>query len=158
MHTPRILALAALSLASLSFMLAAPLVPAGAQAPPPPPPMMHGPMGGGPYASRMHGGGRMTRMADQLGLTDAQKSKLMPIAMASRQQMQAIFSNPKLTPAARMAKMQAMQKSNQAKIMSILTPAQRVKMKAMIAQHPSGFGGPRPGGPRPGGFGGPPRP
>lgn len=151
MHIPRILTFAALSLA-----LTAPLVPAEAQAPPPPPmhgPMggpMHGPMGGG-YGHG--GGGRMKRMADELGLTAAQKSKMMPISMASRQQMQALFSNPKLTPAARMAKMQAIQKSSQAKMMSILTPAQRVKMKTMMAQRPGGFGGPRPGG-----FGGPPRP
>ena len=81
MHIPRILTLTALSLTALSLTLAAPLVPAGAQAPPP---MMHGsmhgPMGGG-YGHG--GGGRMKRMADALGLTDAQKSKMMPISMAS---------------------------------------------------------------------------
>ncbi len=135
-----------LALASLSLALAAPLTPAFAQTPPPPPPMMHGPMGGG------HGGGRMQRMGDALGLTDAQKSKMMPILMGSRQQMEAIRNNPKLTPNARMAKMMAMRKSSNAQIMAILTPAQRAKMKTMVSQRPGGFGGPRPGGY------GPPRP
>lgn len=148
-----------LALAALSLTLATPLVPAFAQAPSPPPPMhgpmggpMHGPMGGG-YGGG--GGGRMKRMGDTLGLTDAQKAKMMPIIMASRPQMEAIRNNPKLTPAARMAKMQAMRKSTDMQMMSILTPAQRVKMKAMMQARASrpggGFGG------RPGGFG-PPRP
>ena len=138
MHTPRIFAPRLLALAALA--LAAPVVPALAQAPPPP--MMHGSMGGPMHGGYGHGGGRMQHMADALGLTDAQKSKLMPIAMASRQQMQALFRNPKLTPAARMAKMQAIQKSNRAKMMSILTPAQRAKLKTIMAQRPGGFGGP----------------
>ena len=137
------------TLFALSLALAAPLVPAFAQTPPPPP-MMHGPMGGG-YGS--HGGGRMQRMGDTLGLSDAQKSKMMPILMGSRQQMEAIRNNPKLTPNARMAKMMAMRKTSNAQIMAILTPAQRAKMKTMMAQRPGGFGGPHPGG----GFG-PPHP
>ena len=119
-------------LAACSLALAAPLAPAYAQAPPPAPmggPMMgrpmHGPMGG------MRGGGRMKMMADELGLTDAQKAKMQPILMSSRQQMMALRANTTLTPAARMAKMQSMRKTMMTQMMAILTPAQRTKLKAM---------------------------
>jgi Spy/CpxP family protein refolding chaperone len=122
-----------LVLASLSLALAAPLVPAFAQAPPPP---MHGPMGGPMHGGYGGGGGRMNRMGDALGLTDAQKSKMMPIIMATRPQMEAIRNNPKLTPAARLAKMEALRKSTNMKMMAILTPAQRVKVKAMQQGRP----------------------
>jgi Spy/CpxP family protein refolding chaperone len=137
-----------LVLASLSLALAAPLVPAFAQAPPPP---MHGPMGGpmhGPMGGPMHGGygggggGRMKKMAGELGLTDAQKSKMMAMMTASRQQAEAVRNNTKLTPAARMAKMQALQASNRSKMMAIMTPAQRTKMQAMMQARRGG----RPGG------------
>jgi Spy/CpxP family protein refolding chaperone len=134
-----------LVLASLSLALAAPLAPAFAQAPPPPP--MHGPMGGPMHGG--YGGGRMNRMGDALGLTDVQKSKMMGAMTASRQQAEAIRSNTKLTPAARMAKMQALRASNRSKMMAIMTPAQRAKMKAMMQAHVGG---------RPGGSFGPPHP
>ena len=120
-----------LSLAGLALALAAPLAPAFAQAPPP---MMHGPHGG--------------PMADPLALTDAQKARLRPVFMNAGRQMQALQANTSLTPAARMAKMQALQKSARTQMMAILTPAQRAKMQAMIqaraASHPGGFGGPHP--------------
>ncbi len=122
-------------LAACSLALAAPLVPAFAQAPPPPP--MHGPMMGGPMhgpMGGMRGGGRMKMMADELGLTDAQKAKMQPILMSSRQQMMALRANTTLAPAARMAKMQTMRNTMNAQMMAILTPAQRVKLKAMRQQ------------------------
>lgn len=89
----------------------------------------------------MRGGGRMKMMADQLGLTDAQKAKMQPIMMSQRQQMMALRTSTTLTPAARMAKMQSIRKASTMQMMAILTPAQRIKMKAMRQQ-------PRP--PRPG--------
>ena len=115
-------------LAACSLALAAPLAPAFSQAPPPMGGPMHGPMGG------MRGGGRMKMMADQLGLTDAQKAKMQPILMGSRQQMMALHANTSMTPAVRMAKMQSMRKTMNAQMMAILTPAQRVKLKAMRQQ------------------------
>ena len=126
---------AALALCSLA--LAAPLAPAFAQAPPPMGGPMHGPMGG------MRGGGRMKMMADQLGLTDAQKAKMQPIMMSQRQQMMALRANTTLTPAAQMAKMQSIRKASTTQMMAILTPAQRTKLKAMRqqAQSQGRFGG-----------------
>ncbi len=124
--------LAALSLAALSLTLATPLAPASAQAPPP---MMHRPQGG--------------QMPNPLGLTDAQRARMRPIFMNAGRQYQALQANTSLSPAARMAKLQALQKSSQVQMMAILTPAQRAKMKAMIQaranSHPGGsFGGPHP--------------
>ncbi len=114
-------------LAACSLALAAPLAPAFAQGPPPMGGPMHGPMGG----MRGGGGGRMKMMADQLGLTDAQKAKMQPIMMSSRQQMMALRTNTTLAPAARMAKMQSLQKATNTQMMAILTPAQRTKLKSM---------------------------
>lgn len=123
-----ILAMAALSLSVLS--LAAPLAPVLAQ---PPPSMMHGPHSG--------------QMPNPLGITNAQKARMQPILAKARQQVMALQGNTALSPAARTAKMQALQKSVSAQMMALLTPAQRAKMKAMIqaraASH-GGFGGPHP--------------
>lgn len=127
-------------LAACSLALAAPLAPTFAQAPP-----MHGPMMGGPMHGPMGGmhGGRMRMMGDELGLTDAQKAKMQPILMSSRQQMMALRTNTAMPPAARMAKMQSMRKNMMTKMMAILTPAQRTKLKAMQqqAQSQGRFGG-----------------
>ena len=136
-RAPAFLSLAALSLSAFSLALTAPLAPLLAQAPPP---MMHGPSGHGPY-----GGGRRR---DPLGLTDAQKARMRPIFMSAMQQMQAIQANAALSPAARMAKMQGLQKNVRMQMMAILTPAQRAKAQAMMqaraAGRPGGFGAPRP--------------
>ena len=117
-RAPALLSLAALSLAALSLALAAPFAPAFAQAPSP---MMHGP------AST-----QSRRMADPLGLTDAQKTRIRPIFMNAGRQMQALQINTTLSPAARMAKMQALQRSTQMQMMAVLTPAQLAKVKAMV--------------------------
>lgn len=126
----------ALLFATLSLALTAPLAPASAQARPP---MMHGPHNG--------------QMPNPLGITDAQKARMRPIFMNAGRQYQALQANTSLSPAARMAKMQALQKSTQMQMMALLTPAQRTKAQAMAkammqsraAGHPGGgFGGPRP--------------
>ena len=116
-RAPALLSLAALSLAALSLALAAPFAPAFAQAPSP---MMHGP------AST-----QSRRMADPLGLTDAQKTRIRPIFMNAGRQMQALQINTTLSPAARMAKMQALQRSTQMQMMAVLTPDQRAKLKSI---------------------------
>lgn len=120
-----------LSLAALSLALILPLAPAFAQAPPP---MMHSPHSG--------------QMPNPLGITDAQKARMRPIFVNAGRQYQAIQANTALSPAARMAKMQALQKSTQMQMMAILTPTQRTKVKAMMQARAArmtvgGFGGPR---------------
>jgi Spy/CpxP family protein refolding chaperone len=121
MQKPNLLALAALSLSIFSLALAAPLVPAFAQTTPPPPPM-HSPHGGG---------GRLKKLADELGLTDAQKAQMKPILMSARQQAQAIKKDSTLTPDARTAKLKALRKSTRQQTMAVLTPDQRAKLKSI---------------------------
>ena len=117
MQKPTLFALAALSLA-----LAAPLVPSFAQTAPPTPPM-HSPHGGG--------GGRLKKMAEKLGLSDAQKAQMKPILMSNRQQMRAIQADTTLTPDAKTAKIKALRKSTRQQTMAVLTPDQRAKLKSM---------------------------
>ncbi len=82
-----------------------------------------------------HGGGKMKKMADALGLTDAQKAQIKPILQGARQQAQALKANTTLTPEARKAQMKELARSTRQQVMAILTPAQRAKMKAMKQNH-----------------------
>lgn len=79
-------------------------------------------------------GARMQKMADTLGLTDAQKAQMTPIRQSVMQQMRALQTNTALTPQAKMDKMKEISKSANKQMMAILTPAQREKMKAMRQQ------------------------
>ncbi len=111
------------ALAALSLTLTGSLIPAFAQTAPPP---MHGPHGGG----RMNGG-RMNRMGEALGLTDAQKAQMLPILKNARQQGMAIRSDASLTPESRQAKMRALRASVRTQTMAILTPDQKARMGTM---------------------------
>ena len=79
-------------------------------------------------------GARMQKMADTLGLTDAQKAQMKPILMSAAQQRRALQTDATLTPQAKMDKMKEIGKSANKQMMAILTPAQREKMKAMRQQ------------------------
>ena len=110
-----------IALAALSLALTAPLLPAFAQsAPPPTTAPAHG-----------HRGGRLAKLADELALTDAQKTQLKPILQDARQQAKAIKDDTTLTPDARKAKMKDLQKSTRSQMLSILTPEQRAKLKSI---------------------------
>ena len=79
-------------------------------------------------------GARMQKMADALGLSDAQKAQMKPIRQNAMQQMRALQVDTKLTPQAKMDKMKDIGKSANKQMMAILTPAQRQKLKAMRQQ------------------------
>ena len=79
-------------------------------------------------------GARMQKMADALGLSDAQKAQMKPIRQNAMQQMRALRVDTKLTPQAKMDKMKDIGKSANKQMMAILTPAQRQKLKAMRQQ------------------------
>ena len=79
-------------------------------------------------------GARMQKMADALGLSDAQKAQMKPIRQNAMQQMRALQVDTKLTPQAKMDKMKDIGKSVNKQMMAILTPAQREKLKAMRQQ------------------------
>lgn len=63
------------------------------------------------------------------GLTPAQKQQATAIGRKFGQQMQALQANTSLTPAARQAKMHALQQSVRSQLMAIMTPAQRARMQ-----------------------------
>lgn len=86
-------------------------------------------------------GARMQKMADTLGLSDAQKAQMKPIRQNAMQQMRALQVDTKLTPQAKMDKMKDIGKSANKQMMAILTPAQRQKLKAMRQQQRAAKGG-----------------
>ena len=86
-------------------------------------------------------GARMQKMADALGLSDAQKAQMKPIRQNAMQQMRALQVDTKLTPQAKMDKMKDIGKSVNKQMMAIPTPAQREKLKAMRQQQRAAKGG-----------------
>lgn len=89
-------------------------------------------------ASGAHGakapGMRMKKMADALGLTEAQKAQMKPILLSARQQAMALRADTTLMPQVRQAKMKDLRKSTRQQMMAVLTPAQREKMKVLRSQ------------------------
>ncbi len=85
-------------------------------------------------APGQRGGGRMQKIADALGLTDAQKARMQAIGQSIGPQVQAIQMNASLTPQAKQAKMMGLRQSMNKQMMAVLTPAQRQKLKAMSQQ------------------------
>ena len=84
--------------------------------------------------ARAQGGKRMQKLADTLGLSDAQKAQLKPILQSAGQQARAIQADTSLTPQAKQAKLKDLRKSANKQMMAILTPDQRQKLKAMRQQ------------------------
>ena len=110
-----------LTLAAVTFGLAAIALPPLAQAAP------------GAHAAKAPGA-RMQKLADALGLTDAQKAQMKPIVQSTGKQAKAIQADTSLTPEAKKAKMMDLRKSMNKQMMAILTPDQRQKLKAMRQQ------------------------
>lgn len=81
-------------------------------------------------------------MEDRLNLTAAQKQKLQALRQKNRQQMQALRT-ANLTPEQRRTRMQALRESQRNQFLSILTPAQQARMKAMQAEGRARFEGER---------------
>ena len=69
-------------------------------------------------------------MMSDLNLTEDQKSQMKEIQQSSRQQRESIKNDASLTPDQKKAKMKELQKSQSAKVNTILTPEQQAKRKA----------------------------
>lgn len=78
-------------------------------------------------------GGGM-KMMEALNLTDAQKAELKPILEAQREQMKALRADTTLSPKDKKAKMKAIHAATEAKVNSILTPAQQKTLADMKAK------------------------
>lgn len=78
-----------------------------------------------------HAGKRLAKLADALGLTDAQKAQLKPILADAARQTRAVRQNTTLSPEVQKAKLKVIRKNTQQQIASVLTPEQKKKLAAM---------------------------
>ena len=87
---------------------------------------------------RHHGG--FERMAQQLNLTDQQKTQIQGFTQAGRQQAQSIQQDTTLTPEQKRDKFRQLRASTHQQILGVLTPEQQQQMKQLRSQH-AGMGG-----------------
>ncbi len=79
-------------------------------------------------------GGLMNHAAEELGLSPAQKAQMQALRKEFAPQRKALRDNKSLTPAQRKAQTKALNASYEARVNAILTPEQRTKLAAIIAQ------------------------
>ena len=132
--------LAALALALCAAV--APLRAADESDTPPPPPDGAAPCEAGKPRDRGPRGDHLQRMAQELGLTDAQKAKIQALAQEEREAMKALRTEKEQERDATRAKAKALRESFRAKIRAELTPEQQTKFDE-LAQRPPRHDGPR---------------
>ncbi len=77
---------------------------------------------------------RLHSMANQLQLTDDQKTKLKPLITSEAEEMQALRKNTSLSPQDRRKQMAEVHEKYEPQINAVLTPEQQAKWKAMKKQ------------------------
>jgi Spy/CpxP family protein refolding chaperone len=75
------------------------------------------------------------RMAEQLNLTDQQKTQLQSFKQSQRQQAQAIRQDTSLTPEQKRDKFKQLRESNHQQMMGILTAEQQQKLQQLRSEH-----------------------
>lgn len=114
--------------------------------PPPPPSGEHGPE---------HKGGQHPRLkflAEKLGLTEDQKTKIKAILEDEMKAGRAIHEDKALDKKAKWAKMEENRKTHREQIRAVLTPEQQKKFDELKEEHghqPGGPGKPAPDAPKP---------
>ncbi len=81
-----------------------------------------------------HKGG-FERMAQQLNLTDQQKTQIQGFTQAGGQQALSIRQDTSLTPQQKQDQLKQLRASTRQQIQGVLTPDQQVQMKQLRAQH-----------------------
>jgi len=81
-----------------------------------------------PAKAARHGGGKLAKLAQSLGLTDEQKAQLKPILKSRHQQVKAIRQDTTLTPEEQRTRIKALRQSDRPQILAVLTPEQKVKL------------------------------
>jgi Spy/CpxP family protein refolding chaperone len=81
-----------------------------------------------------HGGG-FERMAQQLNLTDQQKTQIQGFTQAGRQQALSIKQDTTLTPEQKRDKLRELRASTHQQVLGVLTPEQQQQMKQLRSQH-----------------------
>jgi protein CpxP len=76
---------------------------------------------------------RLERAADQLGLTQDQRTQIKGILVSARQQIKTVRQDSSLTPDQRKAQTKTILKSARKEAAAILTPAQRQEWKTLKA-------------------------
>ena len=82
---------------------------------------------------RHHGG--FERMAQQLNLTDQQKTQIQGFTQAGRQQALSIKQDTTLTPEQKRDKFRQLRASTHQQVLGVLTPEQQQQMKQLRSQH-----------------------
>lgn len=83
--------------------------------------------------SRHHGG--FERMAQQLNLTDQQKTQIQGFTQAGQQQAMSIKQDTSLTPEQKRDKFRELRASTHQQVLGVLTPEQQAQMKQLRSQH-----------------------
>ena len=117
-----------ISIALLSLLLAAAMVAQTAPAP-----SDNTPAAPHPMMSRNHGG--WERMAQQLNLTDQQKTQIQNFTQAARQQALSIKQDTSLTPEQKRDKFKQLRASTHQQVLGVLTPEQQQQMKQLRSQY-----------------------
>ena len=81
---------------------------------------------------------RMEKMAQELGLTAAQKTRLQTIMAQTRQQSKAVRNNKSLSDTQKSEKMREIHQASRQRMSDVLTPAQRKKLMAMKTERRGG--------------------
>jgi Spy/CpxP family protein refolding chaperone len=81
-----------------------------------------------------HNGG-FERMAQQLNLTDQQKTQIQGFTQAGRQQAQSIKQDTSLTPEQKRDKFRQLRASTRQQVLGVLTPEQQEQMKQLRSRH-----------------------
>ncbi len=91
-----------------------------------------------------HHGERLQKLAEELGLTDAQKEQLKPILKSEFEQMKAVKEDTTLDKPAKKEKFKSIHQASMEQIKAILTPEQMEKWKEMRKEHHEGKKGDAP--------------
>lgn len=84
-----------------------------------------------PSGAQAQRGQKMQKLAEELGLTDAQKAQMKTIADSLRKQATAVRDDTTLSVDAKRTKVEAIRKDIHKQMMAVLTPAQKEKLKQM---------------------------
>ena len=76
------------------------------------------------------------RMAQQLNLTDQQKSQIQSLMQNQRQQAQTVRNDASLTPQQKQDKLKQLREGNHQQMMAILTPDQQQNLQQFRSEHP----------------------
>jgi Spy/CpxP family protein refolding chaperone len=77
------------------------------------------------------------RMAQQLNLTDQQKTQMQSLMQNQRLQAQAVRNDSSLTPQQKQDKLKQLRETNHQQMMAILTPEQQQKVEQFRSEHPA---------------------